>query len=261
MKLVQRPNKSDGYEWQCRRRRADQDHHVVRSLRKGTWFEDSKLTLEELVLLTYFWVEEYAQINVKKELEMSPNTILDWYSFCREVCMEILHDTKKIGGPGHVVQLDEAEFCTKKYNRAKRVEGQWVFGGVDLKTGDCFLNTVEDRSADTLLRVLKERVLPGTTIYSDCWKAYDCLKMEGFQHLAVNHSIIFKDKDTGYHTNSIEEMCHLMKERTPACDGDRLLLDSYLAEFMYRRMRCDPQHRYITFMQDIARVYPPKEKD
>ncbi|KZS02743.1 Uncharacterized protein APZ42_000090, partial [Daphnia magna] len=45
---------------------------------------------------------------------------------------------------------------TGKYNRGKRVEGVWVFGGVERISGKCFLVAVSDRSATTLLDVIKE---------------------------------------------------------------------------------------------------------
>ena len=51
-----------------------------------------------------------------------------------------------------------------------------VFGGVERHTGKCFLVVVPNRSATTLLAVIKEWVKPGTIIISDCWKAYDNIK-------------------------------------------------------------------------------------
>lgn len=50
------------------------------------------------------------------------------------------------------------------------MEGQWIFGGVERETGKCFLIPVERRDKDTLLVVIKEWILPGTLIISDCWK-------------------------------------------------------------------------------------------
>ncbi len=37
----------------------------------------------------------------------------------------------------------------------------------------CFVEVVKNRSASVLLDVLTKYVLPGSTVISDCWKAYD----------------------------------------------------------------------------------------
>lgn len=60
-----------------------------------------------------------------------------------------------------------------------------------------FIVPVPDRSQDTLINVIKEWILPGTIIMSDCWKAYKGLKNKNFQHYTVNHSLNFVDPDTG----------------------------------------------------------------
>ena len=44
-----------------------------------------------------------------------------------------------------------------------------------------------------LLDVIKEWIRPGTTVISDCWKAYDCLSHESFVHQQINHSVNFVD--------------------------------------------------------------------
>lgn len=77
------------------------------------------------------------------------------------------------------------------------MKGQWVFGGYERESKKIFMVPVEDRTTDTLLKCIKEWILPGTVVISDCWKAYNCLSNDGFQHLTVNHSYNFVDPDTG----------------------------------------------------------------
>jgi len=55
-----------------------------------------------------------------------------------------------IGGIGQVIEIDEYKFGRRKYNREHRVDGQWIFGGVQRETGSCFLIPVEKRDKDTL---------------------------------------------------------------------------------------------------------------
>lgn len=57
-----------------------------------------------------------------------------------------------------------------KDHRGHRVERQWIFGGVERESGKCFLIPVEFRDKETLLTIIKQWILPGTTIISDCWK-------------------------------------------------------------------------------------------
>ena len=78
----------------------------------------------------------------------------------------------RIGGPGHVVEIDESAFVWQNHNVGHPVRTQWVFGGLDTETQDGFLIAVDRRDADTLLAVLQEYVPPQTTVVSDLWGAY-----------------------------------------------------------------------------------------
>jgi len=121
----------------------------------------------------------------------------------------------------------------RRRKRGHRVVGEWVLGGVERldpetdnefekevqpegikvrkgckhKAGRMFAVVVPDRSAETLLPILKRKILPGTNIVSDKWKAY--AKIEDiddrfFQHETVNHSKHFVDPESGACTNVIE---------------------------------------------------------
>jgi len=63
-----------------------------------------------------------------------------------------------------------------------------------------FLVPVPTRDSDTLLTVIKQWIRPGTTIVSDCWRAYDCLSLEVFVHQRVNQSQNFVDLVSGAHS-------------------------------------------------------------
>lgn len=121
-----------------------------------------------------------------------------------------------LGGPNKVVEIDESKFGKRKYHRGHHVEGQWVFGGYERGTGRVFMVAVEDCKAETLVPLIERCIAPGTTIISDCWKSYDLLDQQGFEHLKVNHSVTFKDPETGAHTNSIESSWRHAKMAQPA---------------------------------------------
>ena len=96
--------------------------------------------------------------------------------------------------------------------------------------------------------------LPGTTVISDMWRAYDCLGERGYQHLRVNHSINFVDPHTGATTNHVERMWKEAKQRNKRENGThRHMLGSYLIEFMWRQQFGDSPFENI--IEQISRMY------
>ncbi|GFU86134.1 uncharacterized protein TNCV_367931 [Trichonephila clavipes] len=52
MSLQERKGSVDVYEWRCRSQSKDNPHDVVRSVKKGTWFSQSKLGMTIILRLT-----------------------------------------------------------------------------------------------------------------------------------------------------------------------------------------------------------------
>ena len=52
---------------------------------------------------------------------------------------------------------------------------------------------VADRSANTFLPIIQTYIRPGTTVFSDEWRAYSQITSLGLSHSTVNHSINFVD--------------------------------------------------------------------
>ena len=83
----------------------------------------------------------------------------------------ILKSIFSLGGPGHVVQIDESLVARRKYNHGRHLRNQWVFGLqlVDVHSGIGIIRLVPNRDRATLLPIIQEVVLPGNTIHSDYW--------------------------------------------------------------------------------------------
>ncbi|GBN03305.1 hypothetical protein AVEN_249562-1 [Araneus ventricosus] len=56
MVLCERNDISEGYHWVCRKFGMNADH-VRRSVRKGSWFDESKLSMPEILMITYLWAK------------------------------------------------------------------------------------------------------------------------------------------------------------------------------------------------------------
>lgn len=253
MSLCRSPAKIDNYRWKCGKGKRGQRCNGSRSLRYSSWFTRSKLTLVQIMLLTYDILIRKRYAIIREERLLAKQTVTDWSQFCREEILYYMENTSnKIGGLGKTVEIDESKFGKRKYNRGHRVEGQWVFGGVERGSGRTFLVPVRDRTAETLTGLINEWIEPGTTIVSDCWGGYKSIRQAGYEHLTVNHTIGFKDELTGANTNSIESVWKHVK----------VFLNPYnrkvnyiyiLAEYMFRK-RCQAEGvaPFCKFMDIVA---------
>jgi transposase-like protein len=112
-----------------------------------------------------------------------------------------------------------------------------VFGGVERESGRTFLVPVRDRTADTLMAIIRDWIGPGTTAISDCWAAYRDLESLGYAHRTVNHSIYFVEPETGAHTNTIESTWRSVKVFLGQYNR---VEDYHLAHYMFAA-RCNAQ--------------------
>ena len=123
-------------------------------------------------------------------LGLNKNTITGYMNIIR-AAMSYSNEANNlvIGGPGVIVEIDEAKFGKSKYNVGRVIEGQWILGGLERDhPSKTFLIPVPDRSHDTLKTCIMRYVLPGTTIYTDMWRGYIGIdNCNDYKHLTVNH--------------------------------------------------------------------------
>jgi hypothetical protein len=181
----------------------------------------------------------------------------------------------QIGGPGHVIQIDESKVGRRKNNKGRLIEGKnkfkkiltssiinllgtWVLGMLDEHTGQFRLEICpnNNRSAASLIHLIKKNIADGSVIMTDCWPSYNSLNNNGYYHLTVNHSINFVNQQTLANTQKIECSWRHMKTALTKGGKNCELMAQYLCEYLwrrhYRRLGAD---MFIQFMNDISKSF------
>ena len=141
-----------------------------------------------------------------------------------------------------MVEIDESLFIRVKHHKGKDLKREqvWIFGMYERSLGPvkeaktkgrCLFFVVPKRDAVNLLNIIYANVEPGTTIISDCWKAYSRINKlpSNFTHMTVNHDLHFVCPITGAHTNSVESIWCSVKVHIKSMRGvSRKFLSSYL---------------------------------
>jgi len=98
----------DGFRWRCRRRAAVICSET-KSIRHDSGLQQSKLTLQEVMYLTYDIVRRVPAHIIHKEHRFGSNTIAAWGLFCRETMLVYMEGcSEKISGPSKTVKIDES---------------------------------------------------------------------------------------------------------------------------------------------------------
>ena len=242
-------NRKDGYRYRCRRRTSASGCSVSMSVRHGSWFQQSNLTLAEVMFLTYDIVRRVPAHAIQREHHFSSSTIADWGQYCKEAMLEYVKgSSQKIGGPNKTVEIDESKFGRRKNGKGE----QWVFGGVERESGKTFLVPVQDRTADTLMAVISDWIEPGTTVISDSSVAYHGLEAHGYTHETVPRTIGFVDQQTGAHINTIQSTWYHVKAYLNAYNRKKDYIYD-LAQYMFTaRCRAENVDEFTKFIHIVS---------
>lgn len=146
------------------------------------------------------------------------NTVNRHYNLLRRAILsESIREAEREIGE---YELDESYFGARRV-RGKRGRGAAgktpVFGL--LKRGEkVFVTVVPDCSKESLMPVIKGLILESSTIYTDGWKAYDGLILNGYEHHRVFHSENEFARGKS-HVNGIENFWSFAKRRLAKFNG------------------------------------------
>ena len=146
-------------------------------------------------------------------LQISTKTAVDWYNFICDVCAQYF--PVKLGGSSIKVKIDKSKLGCWKYNRGRHVDRHWVFGGTERLTGESFLMEVQQRDMQTLLPIIQQYIIPGSSVYSD--GAYSQLQSHNYW-LSPDCKWFAE-----FHRPSMRETCKWM-----LCEKKTTLFETYL---------------------------------
>ena len=211
-----------------------------KSIFDGTIFQRSKIGINKILLIIYFWSQKYNIKETVRQTHISEPTVISYFQSLRDACDEwATTQMIPIGGVGDIVEIDETQMAKRKNQQGRVLPNSdiWVFGGISRNTNKMFAVQVPDRTSASLIPPIQKYILPGTTIYSDSWSAYNGIVHAGdYQHFEVNHKQNFIDPATGCHTQKIERQWRELKTVNKRYNGlHRQEIQSHVGEFLWRK--------------------------
>ena len=151
------------------------------------------------------------------------------------------------------IEVDESYFGGhRKGNRGRGAAGKVPVFGLLKRGGRVFTKVIPDASSATLLPIIKDKIVPDSIVYSDCWTGYNVLDISEFKHFRINHSKLFADKKN--HINGIENFWNQAKRHMRKFNGvPRQNFNLFLKECEWRFNNPNPQMQLQQLKQWVGK--------
>lgn len=207
---------------------------------------------KQTALLKYFAMDLDAT-QASKLAKVSRPCANDWYRHFREKIFETSRRAPRLFGD---VEMDQSEFggrgrkrmqtLLKRYEkllthkeymkkaREIRKEHKVMVFGILQRGGDVYCHIIQKADKDTLIPIVRMVVEDGSTVYTDLWRGFTELGLDGYKHKSVNHSEEYVDRN-GNHINGIESFWSFAKRRLKPFNGiARTTLPLHIKECEFR---------------------------
>ena len=191
-------------------------------------------------ILKYFCFDETAN-KTSIYTKISRNTINKIYDKIRQKIFlaHIRQEEKSFGE----FELDESYFGAKRIRgkRGRGAAGKTPVFGVLKRDGKVYVEIVKNCTREQLMPIIQGKILEGSTINTDGWKAYDGLILNGYTHHRVfhSHNEFARGKN---HVNGIESFWSYCKRRLAKFNGltnEKFILHLKESEFRFNHRKQD----------------------
>jgi transposase len=194
--------------------------------------------------------EDITATSTSNILGINRNTINSYYNSFRERILE--ESLKGIEKESGIFELDESYFGAKRVRgkRGRGAAGKTPVFGLLKRDGKVFVTIVPNCSRAELMPIIQGKILEGSTIHTDGWKAYDGLILNGYDHYRVFHSKNEFARGKS-HVNGIECFWSFAKRRFSKFNGltdERFLLH-------LKESECRFNYRGKDFTSFLEKIY------
>ena len=219
---------------------------------KNKYCNHSHLTTRKFCKILWFFCEDETATKTAKYTKINRNTINRLFNLLRTRITEVSIAKQASFGE---FELDESYFGAKRVRgkRGRGAAGKTPVFGILKRNGKVFVNIVKNCSRDELMPIIEGRILEGSTIHTDGWRAYDGLILNGYDHYRVYHS---KDEFVRgkSHVNGIESFWSFAKRRMAKFNG---LADEkfnfHLKECEFRWNNRDKKKMYDIILSELRK--------
>jgi len=200
-------------------------------------------------LLEYFVLGSTARVAASLAV-VNKNTASYYFHRLRElifICTEKLSDEYFKGE----VEVDESYFGGKhKGKRGRGASGKIPVFGLLKRGGKVFTKIIADAKSETLLPIIREKVVPDSIVYTDAFRSYNVLDVSEFRHYRINHSTHFVSQKN--HINGIENFWSQAKRHLRKFNGiDKNHFHLFLKECEWRFNNPNPKVLLMMLKQMI----------
>ena len=194
----------------------------------------SKISPYKVKKILKCFSEDLPAVKTASLLDLNRKTIDRYYNIFREKIL--LASAKEMEVISGEIALDESYFGARRIRgkRGRGAAGKTPVFGLLKREGKVFVSVVKNCSKEEIMPIIQGKILEGSTLHTDGWKAYDGLILNGYDHYRVHHSA--NEFARGKcHVNGIESFWSFAKRRLAKFNGiasHKFLL--YLKESEFR---------------------------
>ena len=178
----------------------------------------NKISRYKIEKILRFFSEDLPAVKAAALLGHNRKTIDRYYNIFREKILQAsIKEMEVVSGE---IELDESYFGATRVRgkRGRGAAGKTPVFGVLKRNGKVFVSIVKNCSKAELMPIIQGKILEGSTIHTDGWKAYDGLILNGYDHYRVHHS--HNEFARGRcHVNGIESFWSFAKRRLAKFNG------------------------------------------